>query len=174
VRLFGLAVILSSAAASAEPVFTSAPLAGALEYAVNRTMNQAKLAEIRSFSTLRTIESNQPGTRTYEPGKLGVGPSPADKGLTPNDIDAVMKASAKSLRTCYQQELARSPELAGRIVVKFLISPAGSVTSASIVSTTMKSPRVESCIVSTIKQLTFPAKAVGTASVTYPFIFSRG
>ena len=96
----------------------------------------------------------------------------ADPGLTSNEIDSVIKASASQIRSCYQRQLEKSKDLSGKIVVQFRIGADGVVAAASIKSTTMKSPPVESCVLGEIKKLKFPAKAVAT--VSYPFIFSRG
>jgi hypothetical protein len=164
----GLAVILWSASASAEPVFSADPLYGALESCAARALEPPPLVHLTAYTDFRISQIS--GTKPVPAKTVPVGGPPAD-GLTRNEIDAVIKASAGAIRSCYQAELAKSPDLAGKIVVQFRIDGAGAVASASIKSTTMKSPPVESCVVGTIKKLAFPAKA--TASVTYPFIFTR-
>lgn len=164
-----LTATLWCATAAADPAFTTAPLAGALEYCVNTAVNQAKAEEIMAYSDV-SIGAFK-GVKSLGPSKVGVGNTSAN-GLTTNEIDAVIKASASKIRRCYQQELEKSPDLGGKIVVQFRIGANGAVVSASIKSTTMKSPPVEACILREIRALAFPAKAV--ANVSYPFIFSQG
>lgn len=101
-------------------------------------------------------------------------------GLTKADVDKVIKAAAGGFRACYQDALNRSPDLAGKVVVRFVIKddssgPRGAgVTRASLDrgASTIGNSSVENCVVGKIKSLRFPAK--GGAIVNYPFIFSNG
>ena len=101
-------------------------------------------------------------------------------GLTKADVDKVIKASAGGFRACYQDALNRSPDLSGKVVVRFVIKddstgPRGAgVTRASVDrgASTIGNSSVENCVVGKIKSLRFPAK--GGAIVNYPFIFSNG
>lgn len=183
-RWLALTVILWSARASADAVFTSAPLAGALGGMVSAAPPPEPPATPPTTRTGLMTESNKKtidfisaadpipyGKFTGIKEVKGIGPVPSN-GLTRNEIDAVMKASASKIRGCYQAQLDKSPDLGGKIVVQFKIDANGAVASASIKSTTMKSPPVESCVLGEIRKLKFPAKAV--ANVSYPFIFSNG
>ena len=165
-RWLGLSLVLASASvAAAEPAFTSAPLSGALASCVTSALGLVqedlaapsdRLGAFSGMKTLRPVEVSPPdGT-----------------GLTRDDISRVMYASAKQLRGCYQKELANDKDLSGKVVVTFRITETGTVADARVASTTLKSPPVESCILGEIGRLRFPPKAVAT--VTYPFIFSRG
>jgi outer membrane biosynthesis protein TonB len=95
-----------------------------------------------------------------------------DKSL----IDAVIKRNMRRIRYCYQRQLPKDPTLGGKIVVKFVISKDGSVSKASIRSSSMASPAVESCIANKVfRTLKFPEpKGGGIVIVSYPFIFSPG
>jgi hypothetical protein len=90
-------------------------------------------------------------------------------------IDEVVKRHLKAIRYCYQRELTKSPNLKGKIVVKFVIAKDGSVSSASKKSSTIKNAGVESCVVSRFKRMQFPKpKGGGIVIVSYPFIFTSG
>ena len=90
-------------------------------------------------------------------------------------VDAVIKRNMAQIRYCYQRELTKNPSLAGKITVKFVVAKDGSVSSAEIKLTTMQSSAVESCVVSRIQRLQFPApKGGGIAIISYPFVFSPG
>jgi hypothetical protein len=90
-------------------------------------------------------------------------------------IDSVIKRHMNQLRHCYQRALQRSPNLAGKIAVKFIIGQNGRVSKASTKYSTMGSPAVEMCINDRFMRLQFPApKGDGIVIVSYPFIFSPG
>jgi hypothetical protein len=92
---------------------------------------------------------------------------------TAMEIDRVIRARAGVFRACYQKELVRSPKAAGKIAIKFSIDADGSVTKATVGSTSMNDTRVEACLRIQILRLKFPA-SVGPANITYPFLFSQG
>lgn len=119
-------------------------------------------------------------------GKGGHGPGKQDGGsLRPTtepivigsldraDIDEVVKNQTAAIRYCYQRELQRTPGLGGKIAVKFTIARDGSVSAASVKSSTMGAPAVESCIVSRFLRMQFPEpKGGGIVVVSYPFLFA--
>ena len=110
-------------------------------------------------------------------GSIGaVGGDPIILGaLDRSLIDEVVKRHLKAIRYCYQKELTKSPNLKGKVVVKFVIAKDGSVSSASKKTSTIKSPSVESCVVSRFKRMQFPKpKGGGIVIVSYPFIFTSG
>ena len=91
-----------------------------------------------------------------------------DKSL----IDEVIKSNIKMLRYCYQKELTDNPELAGKIVVKFVIAKDGTVSSATTKSSTMDNAAVESCINSRFMRFQFSEPSGGgIVIVSYPFLF---
>ena len=94
-----------------------------------------------------------------------------DKSL----IDAVIKRKMNQIRYCYQRELTKNPSLGGKITVKFVIAKDGSVSKASIKSSTMGNKSVEGCIASRFMKFQFPQpKGGGIVIVSYPFIFQPG
>ncbi len=107
-------------------------------------------------------------------GRIGGDPiilGALDKSL----IDAVIKRHMNQIRYCYQRELTKNPSLGGKIVVKFVIAKDGSVSKASIKSSSMGSSAVEGCITGRFMRFQFPEpKGGGIVIVSYPFIFSPG
>ena len=70
------------------------------------------------------------------------------------------------------KELYKNKELAGQLVLVWIISSQGSVTSASIKESTIKNKRVEDCVVNSIKHWRFPApKGGGVTQVEFTFEF---
>lgn len=106
-----------------------------------------------------------PGVGAGDPIILGA----LDKSI----IDRIVKQHLPQIRYCYQKELNKNPKLFGKIVVKFVISKEGGVSSASTKSSTMKNPIVEKCINSRFMRMRFPKpKGGGIVIVSYPFVFN--
>ena len=93
-------------------------------------------------------------------------------GLDKSLIDAVLKRNMSQIRYCYQRQLDKKPSLNGKIKVKFVIARDGSVSKASIASSTMGAAGkpIQSCIVGRLKKFKFPKPNGGLVIVKYPFI----
>ena len=77
-----------------------------------------------------------------------------------------------SIIYCYKKAVQSKPDLAGKVIVKFTISPTGKVMRPGIKKSTLGSASVESCIVSRLGMWRFPAPRNGGAvGVAYPFLF---
>jgi outer membrane biosynthesis protein TonB len=107
-------------------------------------------------------------------GRIGGDPiimGALDKSL----IDRVIKRHMNQIKYCYQKQLTKNPNLAGKVTVKFVISRDGSVSKASTKKSTMGNSAVESCINRRFHRFKFPEpKGGGIVIVSYPFIFSPG
>jgi len=69
----------------------------------------------------------------------------------------------------------RSITVHEKVVVRFVIDPAGVVASVqSIPGTTMPDARVTSCVIDEYVKLRFPKPAGGQVGVVYPIAFSPG
>jgi hypothetical protein len=89
-------------------------------------------------------------------------------------IQRVIRKHRREIAFCYEQELQKNKNLAGRIKVKFTISGTGDVIAAIVRTSTLKSRAVESCVTSKIRRWVFPEpKGGGIVVVNYPFNFSR-
>ena len=89
-------------------------------------------------------------------------------------IDAYIKRNLAKIRWCYEKELNKDPKLFGRIVINFIISGTGAVSSSKVNRTTMGNQNVESCVADQIKKIRFPApKGGGIVIVNYPFVFKH-
>lgn len=88
-------------------------------------------------------------------------------------VRRIIRAHMNEVKFCYEQELSRKADLAGRISVQFSISPMGQVIASAMQSTTMGNPRVESCVVNAVKRWAFPKpQGGGLVMVLYPFSFA--
>ncbi|MBN2089575.1 SUMF1/EgtB/PvdO family nonheme iron enzyme [candidate division KSB1 bacterium] len=69
-----------------------------------------------------------------------------------NSIFPVIKRHQASINYCYERELKRNPNLKGKVVVRFTVSPKGNVSEVTVVSSTLNSDAVQQCIVSRISR----------------------
>ncbi|MCP3167531.1 AgmX/PglI C-terminal domain-containing protein [Myxococcus qinghaiensis] len=91
------------------------------------------------------------------------------------DRDALaryVRARKGAIQSCYEKELKRNPNLKGKVVVRFSITPSGRVGDFDIDENTLGSEAVASCIRAAIRGWVFPFKPESAATVSYPFVFS--
>lgn len=102
------------------------------------------------------------------------------KGCVPKlppgyDRDLVLKVVRRhqnQIRFCYESELSRAPELAGKVTVAWTIGASGSVEAAEIAESVLGNERVEACIVQRVKQWKFPEPSGGQeVAITFPWVF---
>ena len=91
--------------------------------------------------------------------------------LDRTDIDAYIRRNLAKVLWCYENGLKKNPNLAGRVVINFIISESGDVISAKVHRTTLGSAEVENCVAEQIKKIKFPKPKGGIVIVTYPFVF---
>ena len=78
-------------------------------------------------------------------------PATDKKQRTAQHVVKVVQSHKRALQDCYKQELKINPKVRGKIVVRFTVDPAGKVVDASIVSSTLRSAAMESCLLRRIK-----------------------
>lgn len=90
-----------------------------------------------------------------------------DAGL----VASVVKRRVGAIRLCYERALKRHPDLAGRLVLSFVIDENGRVDEAWA-DGDLASSEVSSCAIATIRRLRFPAPEQGTVEASFPFVFA--
>jgi len=126
---------------------------------------------------LDSRDSDLSGGGAAQSGEGGIGRIGGDPiilgALDQALIDAVITTHMNQIRYCYQRELNNHPSLGGKIVIKFVVAKDGSVSRASVKSSTMGSAVVENCIAGRFMRFTFPEPKGGSiVIVSYPFIFA--
>lgn len=119
----------------------------------------------------------KPANEPKKQGEIHFKPQPAkvNGSLDPRLIRKVVRDHEGQLRACYERELSKTRGLNGRIVVAWVITPQGSVSSAIVKETTMKNKNVEACLTNAIKFWRFQSpKGGGSVLVEYPFVFEIG
>lgn len=88
-------------------------------------------------------------------------------------IIEVVASHASAIRDCYTTELAKSPTLAGKMSVKFVIAKDGSVPSARTNPSTLGSAAVNTCVARQFERMKFPKPNVDEKVVIhYPLVFT--
>lgn len=96
-----------------------------------------------------------------------------DSGLDRAVVARVIRNHWNEIRYCYEKELSRDPNLAGKVAVAFDIGPVGEVTVASISESTLESAAARTCMLDSVRRWKFPAPRGGAiVQVRYPFVFT--
>jgi TonB family protein len=151
-----------------------------------RAAGQAAQHGLRPLLATRTIDISAPAPPPppeetllgilggLEPSAVGsASGGAAIAGALPKEtIKRVIGRHLNEVKFCYHKALARDPSLGGKVVVRFVISPTGTVQTAAVDSSTMADPEVESCVVRSVRRWRFPQpEGGGIVVVTYPFLF---
>jgi TonB family protein len=113
------------------------------------------------------------GDRTKRVPQARMGISQVVGGLDKDLIRRVVRAHINEVRYCYNQGLARDPNLKGRVAVQFQIGSTGKVPTAVVSESDVKDSNVGSCIASAVRRWQFPKPpGGGTVIVTYPFVLA--
>src|SRR5262249_54034629 len=94
--------------------------------------------------------------------------------LPPESIQRSVRLNFGRFRACYEEGLRRNPNLAGRVVVRFVIGRDGSVSNVADGGSDLPDRQVVSCVLRAFYGLSFPQPEGGVVTVTYPIVFSPG
>jgi hypothetical protein len=93
--------------------------------------------------------------------------------FTPDSISQVVQAHQSLIQDCYEKMLAaRDEKLQGRLMTRFVITPAGAVRGAQVEKkgTTLKDKELHGCVVGVLGKLRFPKPPDAKSHpVEYPF-----
>jgi hypothetical protein len=94
-------------------------------------------------------------------------------GMDKEAIRRVIREHLREIRSCYERELQRSPDLYGKLVLEWDIEEGGRVTRCVVKSNALGNDTVAGCISSHLKQWKFPDPPKDMVGrVSYPFVFS--
>ena len=101
-------------------------------------------------------------------------PPKVNGSLDKRIIQKVVRQHSGELRACYERVLLKKKNLAGRIIVIWLITRQGDVSKAFIKESTIRNKDLEKCITSSIKFWRFPSPKGGdVVQVEFPFEFVK-
>jgi outer membrane biosynthesis protein TonB len=88
-------------------------------------------------------------------------------GLSPDEVQKVVRASIGNVAACYKRYKPEAPELAWQ--VSWHIKPDGSVERVEIDGPTVGQDALKSCLLEVVRGLRFPRAVKGT-SVNIPYV----
>lgn len=92
-------------------------------------------------------------------------------GMSAEAIRRVVLRNIGQVRHCHEQGLAQDPNIAGRVVVRFVIGGDGNVLGAAVSESNISVPTVGSCMATAVRRWSFPApEGNGAVTVNYPFM----
>lgn len=95
-----------------------------------------------------------------------------DSGLAPESIRQVVRLHGNELRGAYERARQREPELRGRLVVRFLLSPAGEVGRVTVEPDTIDDQELMAEVSEVFRGLRFPSRTCGDdLAIVYPLSF---
>jgi len=102
---------------------------------------------------------------------------PADKAgtgtLDPGSIRNTIKRYSGQIQRCYERQLKKNNNAAGKVIVNFTIGKAGRVTQTKVTNDSVGGG-VGTCVAGVIKGLRFPRPDGGEVMVNKTFVFEAG
>jgi TonB family protein len=102
---------------------------------------------------------------------LAFAAEPAKGPLTLDVIRDVVDSHRSQVRECYASSPAAKKNLAGKVVVHFVISEKGTVSECAIKDASLADEGVKACVVAAVKAWVFPKPKHGPAAINFPFHF---
>jgi periplasmic protein TonB len=87
------------------------------------------------------------------------------------EIELIFDRNKGAIYSLYSRALRDTPDLQGKMVLEFTVSPTGEVTMCRVVSSELNDPELEKKIVARVRLFRFEAKDVETITTTKPIDF---
>jgi len=87
------------------------------------------------------------------------------------EIELIFDRNKGAIYSLYSRALRDQPELQGKMVLEFTVSPSGEVTMCRVISSELNDPDLEKKIVARVRLFRFEAKDVETITTTKPIDF---
>lgn len=109
--------------------------------------------------------------------RVELGEAIVDPGIDPHAMYGIVKAYSLDVHRCYDAGLAKQPQLAGRLVIEFVIGLDGHVESSSVAESTLgPDEAVSTCVTKAFKRMDFSKPGLepgsGPVHVVFPFELS--
>jgi len=120
-----------------------------------------QMTAVTSAIAREGLDSRGP-TRTGSSGKAA---------RSREEIELVFDRNKGAIYALYSRELRQRPELQGKLVLEFTISPSGEVTMCRVVASDLNDPELERKIVARVRLFRFEPKDVAPITTTKPIDF---
>ncbi len=113
------------------------------------------------------------GGRRGRAPRIRSGAAMVKGSLSKEVIRRIVHRHINEVKFCYERQLAKRPDISGRVSIKFIISGTGAVQMSAVASSTLGDPVVENCIAKAVRRWSFPQpEGGGIVIVTYPFMLT--
>jgi hypothetical protein len=89
-------------------------------------------------------------------------------------ITSEIRARRKAIAACYERALKQKPTLTGKLVVRFSITAAGTVSAVDIDDDTLGAPEVGACVHALVLRWRFAPPSDAPVELSFPFLFQSG
>lgn len=101
----------------------------------------------------------------------------AAPAISAEGVRLAIEGARPMVADCYGQALRRTPDLAGRLTVRFTVvqqAGEGRIRDAEVVDEGLRRPFFEMCVLDALGQMTYPSpEEDGEVLVTYPFVLQN-
>ena len=112
------------------------------------------------------------GVYTPHTPRMTIGDTKVNGHIPREVIQRIVRQNFGRFTLCYKDGLRTNPNLAGRVVVKFVIDHSGGVMLSQDGGSDMRDSAVVACVVRSFGALSFPAPEGGIVTVEYPIVLS--
>jgi len=89
--------------------------------------------------------------------------------LDAGQVERLLQEQRGALRRCYDDAVANTHYLGGRVELKVQVAPSGQPKTVTVTESTLGSFEVERCLAGVLSKLKFPQPKGGDGEVSYPF-----
>lgn len=89
-------------------------------------------------------------------------------------VEDLFRKRLSAIRTCYEKRLRVNPDIEGKVVIRFTIGRAGTITQIEVIENTTGDPEVGTCIVQKVRMWRFTPPEEGEVTFSYPFLLHKG
>jgi TonB family protein len=89
-------------------------------------------------------------------------------------ITREIRTRRKAIAACYERALKTRPTLAGKLVVRFSITAAGTISTVDIDDDTLGAPEVGACVRAIVQRWRFAPPSEAPVELSFPFVFQAG
>jgi hypothetical protein len=98
-------------------------------------------------------------------------PQPSPEHDEQQILSEAIRSRLGHVKACYERELAKTPRIAGRVVMRWTIGGGGATRDIAVVSDDLHAPPVTACIQALIARWLFDVQPKGPTIVEFPFVF---
>jgi hypothetical protein len=200
VRRMGLIPLLTAPAADGHAALADLLANGAVDRTLEEAMRDAVIVMVASNDGLRGVTppgrgNGKVGVPTDLRGGARIIDARPEGSATERDVASHLKVAPpivegghadlasitreirsrrKAIAACYERALKQTPTLAGKLVIRFTIAAAGTISTVDIDDDTLGVPEVGACVRALVLRWRFAPPAEAPVELSFPFVFQAG